>query len=156
MTPFDVVDGIREYTGESGVDVKNLKVAENVINDITGYILGLIVFVISLGITVITALDVAYITLPLFQEKVQNKRWDGSNGLKSFRLISNDARLAVNEASTISSGKSALSIYLAKRIKTYMICGAVIYICLGGSGAITPFIAKVVRAILDAFNIIIN
>ncbi len=155
MNPTDVANGIREYTTASDIDIADMKEIQNIIYDVSGYILGLIVTVLCLGITVITALDICYITMPSFQEKVRNHNWDsGSTG--KLRLVSNDARISVNKANTSSTGTSALKIYITSRIKTYMILAIVIYLSLGGIYGIIPLVVKIVRAIMSAFYVFIN
>lgn len=152
MKPSEVTDAIREYTGNGyGIQLDDLIIAQYTIYDIIGFILGLIAFFIILGVGLITALDIAYITIPMFQDKVRTERWDGSRGYK-MRFISNDARDAVDEATTRPEGKTALSIYLRKRVKSYLICGVVLYICIVGSSTIVPIIANIVLQVLKVFK----
>lgn len=152
MKPSEVTDAIREYTGNGyGIQLDTLTLAQYTIYDIIGFILGLIAFFIIIGVGLITALDIAYITIPMFQDKVRAERWDGSRGYK-IRFISNDARDAVDEASTRVEGKTALSIYLRKRVKSYLICGVVLYICIVGSSTLVPIIANIVLQVLKVFK----
>ena len=104
MDPSTVIDGIREYTGNGyGVHMDSLIIAQSTIYDIVGFVLGLLAFFISIGMFLITALDVCYITIPIFQDKVRSQRWDGSRGSK-VRFISKDAVEAVELAYTIDNG----------------------------------------------------
>lgn len=152
MKPSEVTEAIREYTGNGyGIKLDDVTVAQYVIYDVIGFILGLITFFIVVGVGLITALDIAYITIPMFQDKVRAEKWDGSRGYK-VRFISNDARDAVDEAATKMNGKTALGIYLRKRVKSYMICGVVLYICIVGSSTIVPIIANIVLQILKVFK----
>lgn len=153
MNPSDIVDGIRDYTGNGyGVQLDTLIIAQSMIYDIVGFILGLIAFFIVVGMALITTLDVAYITIPMFQDKVRDERWDGSKGHGKVRFISNDARLAVEQASMMSTGKSALWIYIKKRIIAYMICAVVLFICLRGSSTLVPIIANIILDLLKGFS----
>lgn len=151
MDPSTVIDGIREYTGNGyGVHMDSLIIAQSTIYDIVGFVLGLLAFFISIGMFLITALDVCYITIPIFQDKVRSQRWDGSRGSK-VRFISKDAVEAVELAYTIDNG-SAIGSYLKKRVKTYIICGVILYIILIGSNTLVPIIANIVLSILRALS----
>lgn len=150
MNISEVTDGIREYTGNgSGVHMDTLLIAQNVIFDVVGFLLGMLVFFMAVGMVLVTSLDIMYITIPVMQDRVKDLRWDGSRKGKP-RIISKDAGFAV-EQSTIS-GTPALGIYLKKRIKTYCIAAVVMYICIGGSNMIVPLISKVVLQILKGFS----
>lgn len=149
MDPSDIVDGIREYTGNGyGVQLDTLIIAQSMIYDIVGFILGLIAFFIVVGMGLITALDVAYITIPMFQDKVRDERWDGSKGHGKVRFISNDARTSVEQAATSMTGKSSLVVYIKKRTKAYVFCAIVLFICLRGSSVLVPIISNIILDIL--------
>lgn len=151
MDPSEVVNGIREYTGNGyGVHMDTLIIAQSTIEDVLGYILGLLAFFIGLGMMLITALDVMYITMPIFQDSVNNKRWDGSQERK-IRIISADAINAVERATTDGSG-SAMKLYLKSRVKTYIICGVILYLLLAGSSVLIHIVTKVVLGILNSMS----
>lgn len=153
MSPTEVVESMREYTNNfHGVELDTIILAQSTISDIVGFILGLIAFFIAIGMGVITALDIAYITIPMFQDKVRDEKWDGSRGHGKVRFISNNARIAVERASTQVDGNSALKIYLKGRVLAYVISAVVLYICLAGTGVVVPIIARIVSEILNAFG----
>lgn len=158
MNPSEVVDEIRQYTNNGyGVKMDDVLIAQSVIYDVVGFILGVLVVLIVVGMSIITALDICYITIPMFQDTVVHKRWDGSTDPNArVRFISHDARIAVNAAATQETGKSALSIYLGRRIKTYCIAAVVLYIAIAGSSVIVPLISKIVTGILTAFSTAFN
>lgn len=153
MNPADIVDGVRKYTGNGyGIQLDTLIIAQGVIYDVVGFLLGLIAFVIVIGMALITTLDVCYLTIPMFQDKVRDERWDGSKGHRKIRFISNDARLAVEKAATGQTGRSALTVYIKKRIISYCIAAMVLYICLAGSNTIVPAISNVVLTFLKGMS----
>jgi hypothetical protein len=154
MSPEDIAGDIQEYTGESGglaIDVTI--VAQGIISDITSLILGIASGLILLGIGLITALDICYITMPAFQSKIAGTKWDGSVGRSRVRIISNDARLAVLASIRGEGNGHALTIYLRKRPKTIIICGAVLAIIVTGPGTIIRIVAKVVYAVMAAIGL---
>lgn len=150
MSPKDIVDKMREYTAsEYKVNMDSVIIAHGVIEDILGYLLGLMVVFIISGMFIITALDICYISLPAFRIAVKNKRWDGTTSVK-FRIISKDAVNAV-EMGDIGS-KQPLQIYVMSRIKTYVICAVILYIIIAGSNTIVPFMGNIVSGIVQVLH----
>lgn len=154
MNPSEVIDGIRQYTNNGyGVKMDDVLVAQSVIYDVVGFLLGVLVVLIVVGMSIVTALDICYITIPAFQDTVIHRRWDGSADPNAkVRFISHDARIAVKAAAMQETGKSALSIYLRRRVKTYCIAAVVLYLAIAGSSVIVPLITKIVSGILTAFS----
>ena len=151
MSASDVANGIREYTqSDSGYYLDAIQDAQYVIYDITSFILGVLTFFIVWFMFLITALDICYITIPIFQEKVRQERWDGSPGGSKFRIVSNAARIAVDTGN--SQGVSPLKIYLKKRIAMYCICGIMLYISFVGFNVIVNLVTHIVLQILNALS----
>ena len=154
MNPREVISEIRQYTNNDYIaQLKDIIEVQSAMEDIVGFILSLIVTVIIIVLAIVTLLDICFITMPVFQDAVIHKRWDGSIDPNArVRLISHDARIAVQQSMTQATGKSALSLYLSRRIKTYCVSAVVIYIALTGSSVLVPLIAKVVTSIVEVFN----
>lgn len=111
------------------IDPLLLRQMTSAIESIFSFVLGILIVLIFIGIPCVTALDVAYICMPVFRNKISEKNY-GQPG--KIRFISNDAIKAIEE-SYLSDGKSALAIYLRKRLWTYLIVAAVLtVVCLGG------------------------
>lgn len=108
-------------------------------------ILGLMVVLISLGMTVFSACDLAYIAFPVFRNKCEDMKQSGnkigtktgSNGETKLRFVTDEAQYAVNAAETTESGKNPFVIYFSKRILSYIILAILLFILL--SGRITVF-----------------
>jgi hypothetical protein len=95
-------------------------------------------------------LDICYITIPVFQEKVKEERWDGSSGGSRFRIVTRAATTAVDKSMT--SEESALKVYLKSRIIMYCICGVMILIAVRGADTVVPVINTAIKAVIDALN----
>lgn len=150
MSPRDVVDSMREYTSsEYKVNMDSVIITHSMIEDILGYILGLMVFFITTGMCIITALDICYITIPSFRIAVKNKLWDGTTSVK-FRFISKDAVNAVERGDM--EGNQPIKLYVMSRLKSYIFCAIILYIIIAGSNTIIPFMGKIVGAIIQVLR----
>ena len=140
-----------DYTTTNGynIDILSIYNTAEVIGDTTGLILGIIAYSIAIFMTLITTLDVAYITIPIFRTAMKSFRWDGSNE-RGLSAVSKDAVSAVEESYTLCLDKSALSIYLGKRLISYLIAVFVLFLILGGMGYIQDIVETIVRALLLA------
>lgn len=124
-------------------------------------VVGFVSIIIFLFISIVTAMDIAYITIPYFQEFALDKGLVRYGGTKKFeiKLISADAFNAVEEKyrldaqSTVNYGNSIYLIYLKKRFKTYLRFGIIFFILLGGPRFIILFSNMVLYPILQAFGI---
>ena len=154
MNPREVIEEIRQYThNDYSARMKDVIAIQNASEDIFGFVLSLIVTVIIIVLSIVTLLDICFITMPVFQEAVIHKRWDGSiDPNAKVRLISHDARIAVQKSMTMNTGKSALSLYLSRRVKTYCISAVVIYIALTGSSVMIPLVSKIVMSVVEVLG----
>lgn len=108
----------------------------------------------------VTVFDLLYITFPIIQSVASKRNLDGSldiSGLK-FRVISRDAYNAVQEKYSIEGSgrgiyKSALLIYLRKRLRTYFIVAIVLVIMLNGFNILIFGISKILTPLFKAFKI---
>ena len=151
MNPTDIKEGIAEQLNVPyGIDFAKLGEIQYLVDTVASVILGMIAYSIVALLTIVTAIDIAYITLPAFRERVQALKWDGSKHFY-LRAVSRDAILAVEEAVLSGLGKSAVSIYLWRRLKTYIISMTILIIIVGGGTFIKNFIVKVIVTILRAF-----
>ena len=104
-------------------------------------IVGILSWVVITGLGLFTALDIAFITQPVFRGWYSDSAQSGSKvtgttdkktGEAKLRWISDEAVYAVKVA-TLGEGKSALSIYLFKRMAAYVITAIVIFMLLTGN-----------------------
>lgn len=108
----------------------------------------------------VTTFDIMYITFPMIQSMTSKRNLDGSldiSGLK-FRVISRDAYNAVQEKYSIEGSgrglyKSALLIYLRKRLKTYLVLAVVLVIMFNGFNVLVLIISKLLTPLFKAFKI---
>lgn len=148
MNPSDIKEGILEHLNVPyNVDIVRLAESEFIIEKVTSVILGVIAYSIFLLITIVTAIDIAYITLPSFRERIQNLRLDGTKAL-TLRAVSRDAIFSVEQAALSDTGRSALSIYLGRRIKAYVISFTILIIIVGGAEFIKGFVVNIATEFL--------
>ena len=108
----------------------------------------------------VTTFDIMYITFPMIQSMASKRNLDGSldiSGLK-FRVISRDAYNAVQEKYSIEGSgrglyKSALLIYLRKRLKTYLVLAVVLVVMCNGFNVLVLIISKLLTPLFNAFKI---
>ncbi len=131
------------------IDMLHIYHTAEVISDITGLVLGIIAYSIAIFMTLITAVDICYITIPIFRQGIQRIRWDGTNE-RNFSAVSKDAINAVGESYTSCLNRSAISIYLGSRLISYIIAVFVLFLILGGIGYIQNIVEVIVRALLMA------
>lgn len=133
-------------------DIKWDKIMELQANveNITGFLLGLIAFGIVVFTTLITACDIMYLTFPPFQQFAHKMNWDGTIDEKKFKCISPQARDANIEACTRTTGISVIGIYMKKRFKMLLISTTVLVFLLIGNDAIVSIVVDVVVGFLKA------
>ena len=121
--------------------------------------LGLAVVLITLGLAVYTAFDVCYIVFPVFrgncekakasgESSIMTKR-DSATGTTKLRFVSDEAQYVVENCS-ISQGSNPLTVYLSKRVGSYIAVTVVLTILLSGNITIITNIAlKIVSYIME-------
>lgn len=148
MNTDKIIEQIREYTGVGyGIAMDDVLYTQIVVEGWLGFILGVMIWVIAVGMALVTAVDVAFITIPTFREIARRKRWDGTSERTRARLISNDARDAVEESCNLDES-SALVLYLKKRAKTYIFVTVVVFVLAVGTNSIVQVASKIITGIL--------
>lgn len=147
----DIRQNLIDYLTVEGYKVDMIYVyhTAEVISDVTGLILGIVAYSIVIFMTLITAVDICYITIPVFRQGVKRARWDGTNE-RNLSAVSKDAINAVEESYTSCLNKSAISVYLRSRITSYFIAVFVLFLILGGIGYIQNIVEVIVRELLMA------
>jgi len=136
-----------EITSEFKVNA-DVKTGSKILSGFSGLVsavLGILVVLISLGMTVFSACDLAYIAFPVFRNKCEDMKQSGSklgtktgaDGETKLRFITDEAVYAVQAAETTESGKNPFTIYFSKRIISYILLAILLFILL--TGRITVF-----------------
>lgn len=150
MSPSEIREQIsNQLDTPYSVDFANVNEATFLVQNIASIFLGVISYSIVVLLTLITAVDIAYLTIPVVREKIHGLKWDGTKN-KYLRVVSRDAMSAVELADTIHTGRSSLGIYLLKRIKTYIISVTVLMLLLGYTDSVKKLIVKIVLSIVQA------
>ena len=127
---------------------------------IISLVVGVIVVLVTMGMTLFTAFDIAYIAFPVFRNKCEEQKMNGtgykvkkdSSGNVSLRFVSDDAQYAVSEG-TIENGKSPWGIYFRKRIMSYVLLAIVLFILLTGNiSMITNIALNIVSGIMNVLS----
>jgi hypothetical protein len=129
-------------------------------------LLGIAVVLLSIGLVIITIIDLCYIGFPPFQQKCMNskqtgegimasKKTNNETGEHKLRIISGEAQYALNVSETESTGKSPYTIYGKKAMYKYIIIAILIFIVATGRMTIFTEIAlKMVGGALDLLSLI--
>ncbi len=122
-------------------------------------ILGLIVTVITAGMTLLTACDVFFISFPPFRGLCEDMKAEGKNvstsrseksGETKLKFISDEAEYAIRSAETAQTGKSPLIVYLQKRSVAIIMTTVVLFILITGNlDVVTNIALKAVSGILN-------
>lgn len=161
-TGGDQVNKVKEATGDFNLkpDTETASTALEGFKPILSTFLGIVVVLITIGMTVFSAFDIAYIAFPVFRNKCEEAKQTGSgmmaskkqgkNGETKLRFISDEAQYAVEAADTIESGKNPFSIYFGKRVISYVLLSIILFILLTGNiNLITNIAVRIVSGILE-------
>ncbi len=125
---------------------------------IASYLMGLVGVFIIIYMTIITVIDIAYITIPAFQDTCRDRNWDGSQDMEKvrFKLISRDAYNAVEKAVIKRrDGKygNTILIYIGSRIRMYFIGGIVLSVMVLGTEPFMNVIRNLFEPLLKGLGI---
>lgn len=124
--------------------------------NIVSWIVGILVFLITISMTFFTACDVCFLTMPVFRNKCEDLKATGGVGTKStsggdtkLMFITDDALNAYQEGTT--NGKNPLGIYLKKRIIAFIMLGLVLFVLLTGNiNIIVNLVVNIASGIMEA------
>lgn len=119
------------------------------ITNVVAFILGLLAWFLAAFLTIVTAMDVLFLTYPIFQDYMIRKWYHKK--MNGIRLVSEDARLSLEESH--SSGEHPLVLYLKKRIKTYLFAATLLVIIITGGDDLRMFIVDMLLRLLGALGI---
>ena len=118
---------------------------------------GILVIIAVLAMSLYTALDICYITMPVFRNKSEEMKQSGNafmtkttrSGDTKLRWVTDEAVYAVEKCS-VESGKNPIGTYMFKRIWAFILVAIAIYILLTGNIQLFVDIAlNMVGGILD-------
>ena len=121
-------------------------------------ILGIIVFLITVGMTIFSAFDLCYIAFPVFRNKCEDAKASGNramtrqsaSGESNLRWVSQDAQFAVESTTNGDSGKNPFMVYFGKRVVSYMVLAILLFILLTGNISVFTNIAvNLMSGIID-------
>lgn len=129
-------------------------------------VLGVLVTLITLGMTLYSTFDIAFLAFPVFRNKCNDAKATGgaggglsgamvkkgSNGEASLRFVTDDAQYAVQQGS-VESGRSPWGIYFKRRVMSYILLAICLFILLTGNiSLITNIALKIVSGIMNVLT----
>ena len=102
--------------------------------------LGIMVTLITIGMTVFTTLDLCYIAFPVFRGKMDDAKASGTKGLTrsgkdgetKLNFITEDAQYAMTAANMAETGQNPFLIYAKKRVLSFIILAILLFILVTG------------------------
>lgn len=136
------------------IDFGSFTESINAIIYIGEYVLGIIGWFIVVALSILTVVDIVYLSWPPAQGFMRRKNWDGTQADRKFKIVSKDALKAVEMAGVYNGAVSNVWIYIKLRIKTFFICGIILSILVIGPGFVIRYVMKLVQPIFDNFHLI--
>lgn len=126
---------------------------------IISLVVGIIVTLVTVGMTIFSAFDIAYIAFPVFRNKCEEAKTSGgamakttANGETKIRFVTDEAIYAVQECN-IQNGKSPWAMYFKKRVLSYILLAIILFILMTGNiSLITGIALKVVSGIMNVLS----
>lgn len=144
------MDEVAELFGHSYTpDILKVRLVMDAIDGYMSLAMGLLAYAIVVGIPLVTAFDLFYIMNPAARNKITNLN-RGKAG--AIRFITNDAISAIEESAL--SNASSVSVYVKKRIKTYILTAIILTLLIGGMWdivvrLITKFVTIIVFMVMS-------
>lgn len=115
-----------------------------------GLILGIIVWIVTIGIVVYTAFEIMYIVFPFMHNAISGEAGE-KKGKGLDKMVSGDARRAVEVGDR--GEQQPLVYYLKRRIVVYIVLGAMIVILVSGTATkLMNLGAKAASGATEALN----
>jgi len=122
-------------------------------------VLGLMVVVISIGMSVFSALDIIYLAFPAFRSMVDNSVEQGGKGTRitkdgtvTSRWVTQDAILAAQDAETTQG--SPWGSYFKRRILAYVFLAIILFILLTGNiFSITTLVTNALQGLFNSLGL---
>lgn len=122
-------------------------------------VLGLMVVVISIGMTVFSALDIIYLAFPAFKSMVDNSIEQGGKGTRTTkdgtvtsRWVTQDAILAAKDAEQTQG--SPWGPYFKRRVLAYVFLAIILFILLTGNiFSITTLVTNALQGLFNSLGL---
>ena len=122
-------------------------------------VLGLMVVVISIGMTVFSALDIIYLAFPAFKLMVDNSIEQGGKGTRTTkdgtvtsRWVTQDAILAAQDAENTNG--SPWGPYFKRRVLAYVFLAIILFILLTGNiFSITTLVTNALQGLFNSLGL---
>ena len=126
---------------------------------IISLVVGIIVALVTIGMTIFSAFDIAYIAFPVFRNKCEDAKTNGgamakttANGETKLRFVTDEAVYAVQECN-IQNGKSPWAMYFKKRVLSYILLAIILFILMTGNiSLITGIALNIVSGIMNVLG----
>lgn len=124
---------------------------------IVSLLIGVLLVLLSFGMSIFSGFDLAYIAFPVFRTKCDEAKQSGNsamtktdkNGETKLRWVTDDAIYAVQVA-TIESGKNPWIIYGKRRCVAYICLGVIMYIIFSGNiTLLTQIVLNIVAGVIN-------
>lgn len=149
---------IDDITGNLNMEADTKSASDSLsgVIPVVNYFVGMLTLLVMIGMSLWTAIDIMYITWPLFSDWSNNQVTDGhgvmakkdKEGGTKLRFVTREAQWALKTA-TIENGQNVIKLYFSKRFWSYIILAMVIYIFFSGNFSIITKIAlKLVSGVL--------
>lgn len=142
-------------------DTATAGVALSGLEQVVSAIVGILCYAVTLGMTLFTAIDICYITMPVFRNKCEDMKQSGGGamvktnsqtGETQLRWITDEAMYAVQSCS-IETGKNPLTTYIKKRVIAFVMLAIVLFILFTGNIQLIVNIAiNFIAGIMDALG----
>ena len=142
-------------------DTATAGVALSGLEQFVSVVVGILCYAITIGMTLFTALDLCYITMPVFRNKFEDMKQSGNGamtktdkntGETKLRWITDEAIYSVQSCS-VETGKNPLTVYLKKRVIAFVMLAVVLYILFTGNiQLIVNIVINFVAGLMDALS----
>lgn len=151
---FEITDGL-----STPADTQGAIAALSGFTPLISLVIGILVTLITVGMTIFSALDIAYIAFPVIRNKGEEAKAQGgrgtkvtANGDRKLTWVTDDAQYAV-EQGTIQNGKSPWAIYFQRRIMSYIMLAIILFILMTGNiHLITGIALNIVSGIMNVLG----
>lgn len=130
------------------------------VQDLVGVVVGILAYLVVIGMALFTGCDICYITMPVFRNWADAKGESGGavtsatnkdTGEAKFRFVTDEAMYAV-QSCAVETGKNALGVYFKKRCIGWILTAIVLYVLLTGqitllTDVVLQFISGVIAAL---------
>lgn len=144
-----IVKGLERYMdNDGGVNMLQYKQAIVNVSTIIVSVFAAIAWALTMGIILVTAIDVMYLTIPIFRNFVSDKNLHARG---RFRIVSYDAEKALDMAA-MNESASPLKYYMKMRIKVHITVAILLCIILGNTWFnLAQILARIIISIVSVF-----